>query len=255
MTVPTTIDSMEIAVVGAEQADLVFGVPPARLADALEATRAVTLRVNRGPWAAEELHAPAGHLGLLVLDGLLFREVRVGRRSYVELLGRGDILRPWQPPGGEHADTAPTRWIAETDVRLAVLDRTFAARVGPFPEVVAALMGRLLRRSRWLAFQLAVAHVPQLEVRLRLVLWYLGDRWGRATPDGVVLPLHLSHEVLGALAGGHRAAVTRALGRLRASGEVFRRPDGAWLLCGPPPVELGHVLLSGEGGAPQGGPV
>jgi hypothetical protein len=35
--------------------------------------------------------------------------------------------------------------------------------------------------------------------------------------------------------------VTTALGQLRRSGEVERRPDGTWLLHGKPPQELGHV--------------
>jgi CRP-like cAMP-binding protein len=133
--------------------------------------------------------------------------------------------------------------MAHSDVRLAVLNRAFAVRIGPFPEITSALMSRLVRRTRWLAFHLAVAHVPQLDVRLRIMFWHMADRWGHVTPEGVVVPLRLSHELLGGLVGAHRAAVTRALGRLRATGEITRRPDGSWLLAGAPPAELGEIGL------------
>jgi hypothetical protein len=55
------------------------------------------------------------------------------------------------------------------------------------------------------------------------------------TPDGVVLPLLLTHELLGQLAGARRPAVTTALGALQEEGSVARRRDGTWLLTGPAP--------------------
>jgi CRP-like cAMP-binding protein len=107
--------------------------------------------------------------------------------------------------------------------------------------VTSALMNRLVRRSRWLAFHLAVCHLPQLSVRLRVVLWYMADRWGRVTPDGVLLPLRLSHELLGGLVGATRSPVTRAVGRLRRAGELRRLPDATWLLTGERPTELPEI--------------
>lgn len=49
----------------------------------------------RGVWRAPEPPDPAGALGLLVLDGLLVRWVSVGEVRCCEVLGRGDLLRPW----------------------------------------------------------------------------------------------------------------------------------------------------------------
>ena len=227
--------------VGAEQPDLVSGVPRARRAEAVEATWATVLGLRLAPWPAGELRGPPGHLGLLVLDGLLCREVLVGHRSYVELLGEGDLLRPWDPLSDDASSSAGTRWTAYSEVRLAVLDRAFALRIGAFPEITAALMGRGVRRSRWLAFHVAVAHLPQLDARLRLMFGYLADRWGRVTPAGMVIQLRLSHELLGALVGARRSPVTRALARLRASGEVSRLPDGTWMLCARPPEHVEHL--------------
>jgi CRP-like cAMP-binding protein len=182
--------------------------------------------------------AHGGHLGLLVLGGLLSRRVRLGGRVCVELIGEGDVIRPWTRIADESTIPIDATWTVQAPVRLAVLDRAFAVRVAPHPEIVAALMDELVRRTRWLAFHLAVCHLPKLEVRLHVILWYMADRWGRVTPDGVVLPVALSHELLGGIVGARRTAVTRALGRLTADHLVTRRPDGGWLLQGEAPQEL-----------------
>lgn len=238
--------------VGAMQPDLVADVAVVRRPAAVAATRAATFHLPVGPWAAEPPRGPLGHLGLLVLDGLLSREVYVGHRSCVELLGSGDLLRPWDALTDDSSIALDTRWTVQSEVRIAILDRDLAVRISPFPEVVAALMARLARRSRWLAFHLAISHLPRLDVRLRVMFWYMGDRWGRVTPEGVVVPLHLSHALIGELVGVGRSPVTRALGRLRAAGDVTRRPDGSWLLRGQPPSELLeiHIHASGGAGAP-----
>ena len=54
------------------------------------------------------------------------------------------------------------------------------------------------------------------------------------TTDGVVLPLRLSHELLGALIGAQRPTVTLALRGLTDRGYIRRRPDRTWLLLEPP---------------------
>jgi hypothetical protein len=76
----------------------------------------------------------------------------------------------------------------------------------------------------------------------------MADRWGRVTPEGVVVPLRLTHELIGGLVGARRAPVTRALGRLADAGTVRRRADGAWVLRGVPPIELAHTHLRSAGG-------
>lgn len=237
--------------VGDEQPDLVADVAAAHRAEATAATRAATFRVPLGPWAADRLRGPVGNLGLLLLDGLVSREVQVGHRACVELLGAGDLLRPWDALTDDGSIAVDARWNVQSELRVAVLDRAFALRIGRFPEVGAALMSRLLRRSRWLAFHLAICHLPQLDVRLRVVFWHMADRWGRVTPDGVVVPLRLTHELLGGLVGAHRSPVTRALGRLGQAGEVTRRADGSWLLSGERPGELPEIELRAAGGEPE----
>src|SRR3712207_5870012 len=61
-------------------------------------------------------------------------------------------------------------------------------------------------------------------------LWHLGERWGRMSPAGVVVPLALTHETIGRLAGAERPTVSLALTALAERGDVIRREDGAFVL-------------------------
>jgi CRP-like cAMP-binding protein len=89
--------------------------------------------------------------------------------------------------------------------------------------------------SRTLAFHLAIVHVRHAETRLHLLLWHLADRWGRVTPQGVHLPLALTHERLAHLVCMRRPTASTALQRLSKAGELRRMRDGTWLLTGTPP--------------------
>ena len=193
-----------------------------------------------------------GHLGLLVLDGLLARRVTIGSRTCAELLGPGDLLRPWVRAGPSDSVLTDVDWSVVATTRIAVLDRDFALRVARWPEIIALLGDRILLRARWLAVHLAICHVVRVDARLRLVLWHFADRWGRVTPDGVVLPLRLTHRLLAMIVGARRPSVTTAATRLAEQDLVHRREDGSWLLRGESPREL--ATLHDQLSAPAGGP-
>jgi len=53
--------------------------------------------------------------------------------------------------------------------------------------------------------------------------------------DGVVVPLALTHRILGQLVGARRPTVSTALSELADRQELVRRGDGSWLLRGDPP--------------------
>jgi len=194
-----------------------------------------------GPWEAEG--DPAGHLGVLVLDGLVLRVQRIGTVSAAELLGAGDVLRPWLT--GQEGSSLPStaRWQVLQPTSLAILDRRFSTVAGRWPEIGSAIMERSVQRARLLAFQMAIASVRRIDARLLLLFWRLADRWGRVTSDGVVVPLRLTHGWLASLVGAQRPSVTTALGHLAGAGRVERMPDGSWLLRGDPP-DLGEPLFA-----------
>jgi DNA-binding transcriptional ArsR family regulator len=204
--------------------------------------RQITTRVlhlDPGIWTPKFKESELrGHLGLLALDGLLTRYVTVGETASAELLGNGDILRPWTEFDAEVVSIpSESRWQVVMPTRLAVLDARFVTRIAGRPEVIATIADRLVQRARWLSFHLAVCQMVGVEVRLLVVLWHLADRWGRVTPAGVKLPLPLTHGLLASIVGSRRPTVSIALSELRDQGLV-ERTDQEWILHGDPPVEL-----------------
>ena len=198
------------------------------------ATRAVApaLLLRPGPWdGSVPGHAdPSHHLGLLVLDGLLIRNVRIGRQPRSELVGPGDLARPWEHEGDTASMPFAADWRVLESARLAMLDARFLATVCRWPPVVSAIVGRAVRRSHDLALQLAISDVRHINDRLLLLFWYLADRWGRVSRDGVAIPLRLTHEVIAQLVGAQRPTVSTALQSLAREGLLTRCPGRTWLL-------------------------
>jgi CRP/FNR family transcriptional regulator, cyclic AMP receptor protein len=198
------------------------------------------LRLPTGAWpASSEAAAARGGIGLFVLGGLLLRRVGMHGRYGAELLGPGDLLRPWQHDGEGATGTLAfeTAWRIVAPTRLAVLDVRWAARMAPWSRVGAELAGRALERSLRLVVSMAIVQQPKLDIRLWLLFWELADRYGRVHPDGVHLDLPLTHETLSHLAAARRPSVSGALTRLAADGRV-RREGRAWVLAGQPPADL-----------------
>src|SRR3954453_14837304 len=191
--------------------------------------------LEAGRWDAEGITAPPGRLGLLVADGVLLRSHSIGKVVSAELLGAGDVIRPAVSGHEFSLIEARSRWEVVQPARVALLDAAFLQAALRWPEVVIALFARTVHRARFIAFQLALAHVRRVDARLLLLFWRLADRWGRVTSDGVVVPIHLKHSVLGMLVGAQRPTVTTALKHLSEAGTVVRRADGSWLLTGEPP--------------------
>lgn len=185
-----------------------------------------------------ELQPEPGHLGLLVLDGLLTRDVVLGETLATELVGRGDILRPADYDGQDAPVPFDVVWHVLEPTRIAVLDSAFARVVGRWPEAMEVLMVGAVGRAQSLAVTLAVSHLRRVDVRLHVIMWYLADRWGKVTPEGVHVPLRLTHQTLGRLVGAQRPSVTTALKLLAEEGRLTRARDQTWLLHGEPPETL-----------------
>jgi CRP-like cAMP-binding protein len=218
-----------VAVLDADP-ELAGGLSGSALAQARVQALAPTIAVGVGEcdWTPH-VHGGDGHLGLLVLEGLLTRREAVGELAYTEFLGVGDVLRPWCE---ESRTTLPTmaRWEVIAPVRVACLDRDFALRVRQWPEIPARLLDRAVMRCRSLGVTLAIHRAVRLEERLSLMLWHLAGRWGHVTLEGTVLPIPLTHEALASLVGARRPPVSVALGKLRREGAVTRGAGGTWVL-------------------------
>jgi CRP/FNR family cyclic AMP-dependent transcriptional regulator len=220
-----------------EDEDLAAAIPLADRDRAIEECIAAAVLLRQGRWGAHQTDIVPGGIGLLVLDGMLIRNVRVTRGSGAELLGEGDLLRPWQ---GEQVTTPlphATGWQVLRPARLAVLDSGVARRFARYPELTGRLVERALERSRNLAINMAIVQQPRVHIRVHMLLWHLANRWGYAAAEGIVLPLHLTHEVLADLVAARRPTVSTALAHLGKS-ELVRPGRDAWLLSGPPPGEM-----------------
>jgi len=211
-----------------------------RRAAAVRDSVARIVRVPAGAWAPRAFASMVDAIGLLILDGLILRRVGVGGRFGAELLGEGDLLRPWEPEDADTTLPRTGRWRALRPCRIAVLDRDFSARMGRYPEVIAALFARAVRRSGHTVLGMAIVHQPRVDVRLHMLFWALADRWGTVHADGVRLPLELTHQALADLVAARRPTVSKALGDLAARSIVVWAGQH-WLLTGQPPTELAEV--------------
>jgi CRP/FNR family cyclic AMP-dependent transcriptional regulator len=221
------------------QPDLAQGLDDEQTALARRHVVAVLDSIEQGPWSPGEAYEESpGAIGLLVVDGIVARDLRIAGRWCSELLGPGDLLRPWDHTDGDaESVSSDSSWTVLEPTRVAVLDERFARVACRWPQLMAGLVSRTLRRSRWMTIMLGISNLTRVDERVVAVMWHLADRWGHVTPDGVVVPVPLTHEMIGKLVGAHRPSVTSALGELSRDGVLERRDDG-WLLHGGPPERL-----------------
>lgn len=228
---------MSVCHVLREDPDLAESLDPSHRARAEAHCVARTLRMPRGRWDVPGSEGLREGIGLLLLEGLLLRRVGIDGRFGAELLGTGDLLRPWRGNEPPPALALTTGWKVLEPVRLALLDEAAARRFADYPELTGRLVDRALERSRNLTINMAIIHQARVNVRLRMLLWHLADRWGRVRSEGVWLPLALTHTVLADLVAARRPTVTTALTELSRHGLVIA-VGGGWLLSGEPPGEL-----------------
>ncbi len=215
--------------------DLLRAVTPESRENARRLAVVESVRLHPGTWDPAELGAPTW--GALVVSGLLAREIGAATATAAELLGAGDLILPDPSGDGTAAAALPveTAWTVLEPLELALLDARLLPVVHRWPGVTALLLERLQRRVCRLSLSQAISHVTRVDVRVLITLWTLADRWGRVTPEGVVVPIRLTHRTLSRLVGARRPTVTSAISDLSRDGRLARRVDGSWLLHGDPP--------------------
>jgi len=182
-----------------------------------------------GPWdPASLLDAVSRPFGVMVVDGLLLREILLAGSTAAELLGPCDIVAvaPVDDP------LLPTEvvWSVPQEARIAILDDRLLQILRSWPAVGRLLLDRAARREARLSTHRAIAQLPRVELRLLAFFAHLSERWGRVASAGIVMPLYLTHETLGRLIGARRPTVSLALKDLAIDGLLERRDDGSWVL-------------------------
>ena len=192
--------------------------------------RVATLR--KGTWHPDMTPPEPGHLGYLLVKGLLVRRLEVAQGASIELLGRGELLRPWQEDASSFCRSS---WEVVEPTTVAQLNPQLTRCLCQWPALVSNLVDRGIRRSRALAADAAAANIVGLEERLLTALWQLAETWGEAKADGIHLSIRLPHRLLAELMGARRPSVTSALAELKSTGQLSSASNGTWILCGDPP--------------------
>lgn len=188
--------------------------------------------LRKGVWHPDLEPPEPGHLGYLVVKGLLVRRIEIAGSASLELLGRGELLRPWQEDASSFCQAS---WEVVESTAVALLTPQLTRCLCRWPALVSNLVDRGIRRSRALAADAAAANIVGLQERLLTALWQLAETWGEAKVDGIHLSIRLPHRMLAELMGARRPSVTSALAELKSTGRLSTTSDGAWVLRGEPP--------------------
>lgn len=165
--------------------------------------------------------------GALIVSGLVVREISMGGRPTVRLLGPGDVFTEEAPD----ADSLQTGvWSVSLPTRLAVLDDHLLLAVRRWPRLVRGLCLRLQQCHDSALLQLSVSHRPAVEDRIVGLFEVLAMRWGKMTREGIVVPIPLTHDAIGQMIGARRPTVTLGLRALAQQGRLYRQNRSRWLL-------------------------
>jgi CRP/FNR family transcriptional regulator, cyclic AMP receptor protein len=214
----------------AEVDDLARAVPAAERESARRTVLAPLRVLNCGepltPGATSGLRDP---FAAVILDGILLRRTSAGERTTIEVLTPGDIFdarcedEQWRTP--MHID-----YVVHREARLALLDDRFRVAARRWPGLHDVVYAQLSRQAERVSRALAIQHLTRVDHRIIAFFSDLADRLGRVTPDGIVIDIALTHELLGQAVGGRRPTVSLALADLAASGALIRPGDGTWLI-------------------------
>lgn len=172
-----------------------------------------------------------GAFDFLIVDGVVLKETTFSGRPALELLGPGDLLATPLTPTRQVESRAVSRYLAHGRVSLAAFEGRVRAAARRWPGIADALHDHLARQTDHASMHLAMLHLPRIEDRLIALFADLAERFGKMSPDGVLIDLPLTHELIGGLVAGRRPTVTLALQTLAASGLIERLDGGRWKLA------------------------
>lgn len=223
--------------------DLGDGLEPEEFEQARSTLRAPVEQLFTGDW---DPSSQRSSLALLVVSGLVARELRLGQSTrFAELLGPGDLLRPWEDDGSAGFVPWESSWRVLEHCEVAILGRGVARLTARWPQVTENLTARALERARRQSVAASIPNLVRIQDRLVLLFLHLAERWGQVTPDGIVVRLSLTHEIIARIAGARRPTVTTSLSALAARGVITRRDGDEWVL-GPAIHEELETIRSGR---------
>jgi CRP/FNR family transcriptional regulator, cyclic AMP receptor protein len=191
---------------------------------------APAMRLPVGPWDPAPLaHHGRSALGLVLVAGTVSQTLTMVGRSTSHLFGPGDVLRPWADSAVDAPGLSDSSWTVLSPSVVALFDRRLIAMAARWPSVLVELSVRASRQVNRVALQVAIARIPRIDDRLLVLFWRIAQRWGRVTPEGVLIQLPLTHEAIASLVAASRPPVSTALAALSREG-LLRRTREGWLL-------------------------
>jgi CRP/FNR family transcriptional regulator, cyclic AMP receptor protein len=172
-----------------------------------------------------------GAVAFLVVEGVVLKVTSFAGRSALEVRGPGDLLAPPLATARQVESPAVSRYIAHGQASLAVLDDRFRHAARRWPGLFDCLHESLGRQMHRASAHLAILHLPRVEDRIVALFADLAERFGRMTPDGIVIDLPLTHQVIGDLVASRRPTVSLALQTLAVDGVLERLDDRRWHLA------------------------
>ncbi len=137
------------------------------------------------------------------------------------------IAAPSMPFGLPLTTLSPYFAMALTEVNLMSLT---VPEIENSPDLSQGLFWYLVHRHQQTEALLSVANYRRVEERLRQFLGLLKQELGQKVPQGVRLPLRLTHQHIANAIGSTRVTVTRLLGQLQGEGSLIIDPDRCLIL-------------------------
>lgn len=167
----------------------------------------------------------------VLVEGVVLKQTTLASSSALELLGPGDILAPPLSATRQLGVRAVSRYLALGEVSIAILGERFKRVAVRWPHISDFLHGQIAEQAHRASMHLAMLHLPRAEDRILALFADLGERFGRVTPDGILIDLPLNHDLIGRLTASRRPTATLALQDLGHQGLLTRLADHSWKLA------------------------
>jgi CRP-like cAMP-binding protein len=166
----------------------------------------------------------------IIVDGIVLKQTSYAGRHALELYAPGDVLAPPLTAGRQIKSPSISSYRAHGDVLLAVLEERFRAAARRWPGLSDVLLDHLARQTHRASMRLARLHLSRAEDRTLALFSDLAERLGRVTPNGILIDLDFTHDLIGQMIASRRPTVSLALEQLSRAGQLTRTDDGRWNL-------------------------
>lgn len=138
---------------------------------------------------------------------------RDGKRTLTGLFSNGQVVLP------HPADDCHLELVAYTDVRASLF---YWQQISGQPDFIQSLRQRLYLTEAWASAQSQL----YLEDRLLRILQLIAEQFGKPDPQGSLIDLRLTHQLLAGAIGANRTTVTRLLANLKKRGLLLSSGRG-----------------------------